>query len=88
LAVIAKFKVNEITRGMHVKDYSTGEKVEKQTIKLNPVYSQDPNHENKTFWDATPSGSISLDVINPEAWGEFELGAEMYVTFERASKGE
>jgi len=28
-----------------------------RNYKFAPVYSNDPNHENKAFWDATPSGT-------------------------------
>lgn len=55
--------------------------VEVRTVKLRPVYSDDPGHENHTFWEATPSGVIELGVINPEAWQVFELGKEFYVDF-------
>ncbi len=53
-------------------------------VKLRPVYSQDPNHENKSFWDATPNGDISLSINNPAAFSffmEHALGYEFYVDF-------
>ena len=48
---------------------------------MQPVYSTDPQHENKAFWEATPSGSIELNINNPEAVKEYELGKEYYVDF-------
>jgi hypothetical protein len=52
-------------------------------VKLSPVYSSDQNHENKKFWDATPSGSITMYINNPEAFKFFagQLGKEFYVDF-------
>lgn len=52
------------------------------TVHANPVYgNQDPNHENTKFWQASPSGSLMLGTINPEAAAQFELGREYYVDF-------
>jgi hypothetical protein len=44
--VTCVFKVDSITMYQHgsVK------------VSMTPVYSTDPNHPNKAFWDATPSG--------------------------------
>lgn len=39
------------------------------------VYSEDPNHENKQFNDATPGGNIYLNIAaNKEAQNFFEVG--------------
>lgn len=56
------------------------------TVKLRPVYSQDPNHENKQFWDATPGGEISMQINNPGAFAFFSerIGKEFYVDFSDA----
>lgn len=53
-------------------------------VRLIPVYSDDPNHENKRFWDYTPSGEIILRIAKPEAADAFELSAEYYVDFTKA----
>lgn len=53
-------------------------------IGLSPVYSTDPNHENKTFWDATPSGKVELYISNPVAFAQFDLDAEYYIDFTKA----
>jgi len=50
-------------------------------IVLAPVYSQDPLHENKAFWDATPSGEISMTINNPRAAEFFKPGQEYYIDF-------
>lgn len=66
-------------------DYTKPEPVELRTITLAPVYGNgDPDHENTKFWQASPSGSIQLGTINPDAWAAFDLGAEYYVDFTRA----
>ena len=51
-------------------------------IKAMPVYSD--SEENKKFFAATPSGEISLGIVNKETAEKFEVGGEYYVTFERA----
>lgn len=66
-------------------DYSKPKAVELRTLKFSPVYGNgDPNHENTKFWAASPSGSIMLGTINPDAWQHFEIGKEYYVTFDQA----
>jgi hypothetical protein len=54
---------------------------EQGNVTLRPVYSDDPNHENKSFWDATPAGEIQMWISNPAAFSQFELGKEYYIDF-------
>lgn len=76
MMVRAKFYVSEITRyGSQGKKQENG-----GTVKLRPVYSDDPKHENKAFWNATPSGEITMG-IKSDALKDFELGQEYYVDF-------
>jgi hypothetical protein len=89
--VRAKFKVQRIERSMGTKGVVgtdgkvTYEPAEMATVVLSPVYHNgDPNHENTKFWQASPSGEIKLGTVNAEAVAQFELGREMYVTFEPA----
>lgn len=35
--------------------------------------------ENQLFWNATPSGKLELNIINPEAVKELNLGKEYYI---------
>lgn len=73
--VRAKFKVESVECTLH-----GNEKL--QTIKLSPVYKNgDPNSENSKFWRWSPSGSIQLGCLNPEASKQFELGKEYYIDF-------
>ena len=96
--VRAKFRLNSYTTELHSKyphtreksghpgvmetDFSKPEPVEKRTLNFTPVSGSEG--ENKVFWDATPSGSLQLGVVNPEAWKAFELGAEYYLDFTKA----
>lgn len=78
MTVRAKFVVNSITRTLHW-DKAKGEIA---TIKLYPVTSG--SEENKSFYAATPSGSIELGTVNQLAADAFELGKEYYVDFTKA----
>ena len=48
-------------------------------IRLEPVYGE--SGENAKFWNATPSGEISLTTTNEAAAKQFEKGREYYVDF-------
>jgi len=86
MSVRAKFKVDSIeaTLGNKQKPEGGWEQVEMKTIKMSPVYSTDPAHENKKFWDMSPGGQLSLNCVNPAASSQFELGAEYYLDFTKA----
>jgi len=71
VSVRAKFVVQKIER----YSYSPGS----ARIGLTPVTSG--SEENKAFWEATPSGEITMMVKNPNAVFEFELGKAYYVDF-------
>lgn len=88
--VRAKFAVQKIETTLHRKsprkpdgtsDHQNPYTVEMRTIVLSPVYSEDPESENRRFWDASPAGEIRLGTINPQAWHAFELGGEYYIDF-------
>jgi hypothetical protein len=88
MPVRAKFKlvrtensVYTVSKREEDGSFSSEEK-ELRTLVLSPVYANgDPNHENTRFWNASPSGEIKLGTVNPEAWGQFELGKEYYIDF-------
>ncbi len=71
--VRAKMKVVEMTTREFGKE-----------IKLQPVYSSDPESENGKFYKQTPGGSIVLGTINDEAAKMFEVGKEYFVDFTKA----
>lgn len=39
------------------------------------------SEENKKFFRWTPNGRIDIGILNPEAWKQLPLGAEIYVDF-------
>ncbi|HEX9711444.1 MAG TPA: hypothetical protein VGB52_02695 [Actinomycetota bacterium] len=48
-------------------------------VDLHPVYSTDPESENKAFWDSTPSGHLQLTISNKPAAEIFVEGQEYYL---------
>lgn len=53
------------------------------TWRFTPVYSMDPDSENKKFWDATPSGSLELGSTSlPD--GHFVIGKSYYLDITEA----
>lgn len=55
-----------------------------RSVVLHPVYSSDPNSENKAFWEASPNGKLELTITNPAAADVFEPGAEYYLDISKA----
>ena len=73
----AKFRVHNLTEWNGGPDGAkSGERVQ-----MSPVYSSDPNSENYSFSQATPSGSIDLNITNPSAFGLFKEGREYFIDF-------
>jgi len=52
-------------------------------FEFHPVYSDDENSENKKFWEATPSGKLEFQCLNPDV--KFEAGKEYYIDISEAS---
>ena len=52
------------------------------SVKLNPVTGG--SDENKSFYEATPGGSIEFSTINEAALKSLPIGAEVYVTLDVA----
>lgn len=65
----AKFYVNSKTE-MHDGNHQ---------INLLAVFSPDPNHENRKYWEATPNGQISMTIAKPEVVSLLTVGQEYYV---------
>lgn len=82
MSVRAKFRLNSYTTEMFDKweDGKAIGKVEKRTLNFTPVYG-DGSGENREFWDATPTGSLQLGVVNQAAWRDFQLGKAYYLDF-------
>jgi len=58
-----------------------------QTIVLDAV-SKDGSAENADFFQWTPSGQITMAVVNAAAAEKFVVGAEMYVDFTPADSSQ
>lgn len=76
--VTAKFEVQSITEHAWSQTYK-GEEIHPRTVKLQAVYGT--GQENKSWSEATPSGSIEMMITNPAAFEQFKLGAQVYLTF-------
>jgi hypothetical protein len=85
MTVRAKFQCVSVTHLIgSKKNQETGqyEAAAMRSIKLTAVYANnDPNHENSKFWDASPSGTLELQVVNPAAAEMFEAGKSYYLDF-------
>tara|TARA_R100001143_G_scaffold63314_1_gene69676 strand:- start:3370 stop:3636 length:267 start_codon:yes stop_codon:yes gene_type:complete len=84
MSVRAKFQVNAIERVATTKQNPTTKEYEPSevvSIRMTPVYSDDPKSENRRFWEASPSGALELCCANPAAVEQFKLGGEYYLDF-------
>ena len=50
-------------------------------VYLEAVCSEDENHPNKQFWDATPSGTLDMFINMRKAANSFMVGKEYELTF-------
>ena len=80
MAVRAKFRCNRIVDQKYTGQDGK-EVVSAREVQLSPVYSDDPDSENRRFWTATPSGLLSMWITNPNACNQFEVGQEYYLEF-------
>lgn len=88
----AKFKVHAVTedKASFVDPEDAAKSIEKPVFHLTlmPVgpdtKTGEFNSDNKKYWQATPSGMISLSVLNEEAVKDMKVGDEYYVSFQKA----
>lgn len=59
------------------------EKKDETSVHLRAVYSG--SKENDEFFEATPNGTIELEIVNSSALEKFKEGEEYYVDFTPAS---
>jgi len=79
MKVIAKVECTGVSTH---NDYYQKEKVISRDLDFQFVWhGGDPKHPNRKFWEATPSGSIRMLVVNPEAGILFEPQKEYYLIF-------
>lgn len=50
-------------------------------VQFAPVYSSDPDSPNYSWSKYTPSGSLMLNITNPAAYEQFEVGKTYELTF-------
>ena len=85
--VVAKFAVNTVEQQGY-RDHASGkpkrsgEKVNLSVVYVDPKDRTEAN-ENAAFWKATPSGQMWMQIDNPDAFGFFQPGEEVYVTFSK-----
>lgn len=79
MTVRAKFRVDSVNR----LSWERG-KTNAAVVVMSPVYSNDPNSENKAFWEATPNGKIEMTINNLAAFDQFQPGDSFYVDFTKA----
>lgn len=83
MAVIAKFHVNEVAN----RPYSAEVKLSAVMPSVVDGKPEFENPEDEKFWEATPSGSITMTINNPGAAEQFQAGEHWYVRFERVGNG-
>lgn len=75
MPVRAKFNVQKVTHVSWNK--------EARIVELGAVYDQS-TPENERYSKATPSGTITMQIDNPPAAEQFEIGKTFYVDFTEA----
>lgn len=77
MSVKAKFKCQSISGDENNKN-----------IQMNAVIGYDEkgvrSDENESWSKYTPSGSLQINITNPDAFNQFEIGKEYYLTFDPA----
>ncbi len=81
MAVRAKFLLVSYIATNSIGHKKETEPIEMRTYKFSPVFSQDPDSENRKFWEATPTGLLELGCVNKAVWPQLKLGAEYYLDF-------
>jgi len=86
--VRAKFRVSSKEGPREINQWLTdlGRSGPRSVYDIGMYPVSDGSLENTQFYASTPSGSIVLSTVNPDAAAQFEVGAEYYVEFKRAGK--
>lgn len=84
--VRAKFRVSSV----EARAWNGSKKPDHWSITMEPVTrdSDDPDSENTSFWEATPSGKLEIQTTNKDAADRFTPGREYYLDFTPADEGE
>ncbi len=78
----AKMRCDAITENRQGAEGTPSEKYA-ETVMLSPVYGVDGS-ANAEWSKATPSGSLTMTITNPEAWGKLKAGAFYFVDLTEA----
>lgn len=78
-AMRAKMKINHID-----KQFEGQETLHFNAVGRSDSYPDDGSDENNTYAKFTPSGELSLTVVNPALLGKFAEGEEYYLDFTKA----
>lgn len=81
MSVRAKFRVMSVT-----KHHTSMVEVRMLPVMHNRKGDYEIPPENKTFWDATPAGEITMTINNPEAAEQFVPNGTYYIDFTRADE--
>jgi hypothetical protein len=84
MAVIALMECQEVTQ--HGNQYNGGQYAE--SVKLRCVYTEDKDHPQFKWSEATPSGDLELYVNNAEAFGKIQPGVLYHVRITKAADQE
>jgi hypothetical protein len=85
MSIAAKF-VCYTVKGHSSESTATPKEKYAEEVQFLAVYSDDPKSENYSWSQATPSGSLSLYITNPSAWGAFKQGEEYLIRIEEAAQ--
>ena len=78
--VRCKFRVDSYETRL---DSNKPDATEIRRVNLAIVY--EGSEENEQYFRWTPSGRIEIGLLNPEAWKQLPLGAEVYVDIYQSS---
>jgi hypothetical protein len=75
----ALFVVNEV---LDRKDKEG--QVMTQIVRMNPSYESNPDSPNHAFWQATPTGSLEMQINNEQVFDFFRPGKSYWLDFSEA----
>jgi hypothetical protein len=78
-----RFDTKKNSDGSWSEDHS--KPLSQTSVRLVPVQHKG-SEENKTFWDATPSGELTMVITNPNAAMQFVEGKVYYLDFTEATE--
>lgn len=77
MTVRAKMRCTRKTQSTSASNYGEAKPCDTEEVELQPLVG--PGNEEWSKW--TPAGSVKLQINNPAAIGQFEVGKEYFVDF-------